>query len=781
MLSTVTDTQSDFLAERLLLRGRVQGVGFRPFVFRLADQLAIRGWVKNTTGQVEIHAEAAPAALEQFRERLISKAPPLARPEMINYCRAEHEGHSEFRIMASGGDAPADIVVPPDHFMCADCQEELKDPTDRRFSYPFLNCTQCGPRWTLITDLPYDRPNTSLSGFPLCADCLAEYQQPTDRRFHAEPVACPVCGPWLSYRRKDGSQQAERAEALRASVRDIEAGRIVAVKGVGGYHLMCDARNQDAVAILRKRKQRPGKPFAVMFPTTIGDDSGMFHRYLQATPEEYQALISPERPIVLTRARPGTDLAENVAPGLQEIGAFLPYSPLHQLLLDALNRPLIATSGNLSGEPVLTDPVEAEQRLAGMADSFLHHNRPIVRPADDSVVRSLAGKIRPIRVGRGLAPVDLSLPFSVPPMLALGAHMKNTVAIGFDQRAILSPHIGEMDSPRSLEVFEKTTRTLTGLYQIEPGLLICDAHPTYATSRWARRQSLPQIEVFHHHAHASAIWGEHCHSEGEEDLLVFTWDGVGYGEDGSLWGGETFYGAPGAWQRVASLRPFQLPGGERVGRQPWRSAVGLCWTAGQPWTPDLPDQQLEWIRHAFERSVNCPTSTAVGRVFDAAASLLLGVNHSSYEAEGPMQLEALASGADYICGPELPLVEDKGTELLRLDWEPLLTWLSDDTLSRPDRAMGFHSSLASALGELAMRLGNRHGVSRVGLGGGVFQNRLLSKLAVEALRGHGLKALLCQQIPCNDAAISFGQIVEAGARLRKQNGTLNPIKENNNG
>lgn len=756
-------------AQRVLLRGRVQGVGFRPFVYRLAHALELRGWVRNTTGQVEIQLEGSAERIAEFARRVIEDAPPLAVPELIGASEAPSEGCSNFEILRSGGGDEADVAVPPDHFMCADCLAELNNPSDRRFRYPFLNCTQCGPRWTIILNLPYDRPQTTLKDFTLCPDCLAEYREPMDRRFHAEPVACPACGPQLSYHEPLAGRQLHREAALQATVADLRAGRIVAVKGVGGYHLMCDAACEPAVQTLRARKHRPGKPLAVMFPANGADGLQTVRQYLEPGPEEARALVSPERPIVLVPRRADLGLAPGVAPELAEIGAFLPYSPLHQLLLQEFERPLVATSGNISGEPVITDVDDAEQRLNRLADTFLHHDRPIVRPADDSVVRRIAGRVRPLRIGRGMAPAELGLPFEAPPMLAVGGHMKNTVALGFRQRAVVSPHIGEMDTVRSLEVFSRVLADLPRLYQVEPRYLVCDAHPSYASSRWARRQGRPLVEVFHHHAHAGAVWAEagpqHTGAEGEP-LLVMTWDGVGFGEDETLWGGEALLGRPGAWRRVGSLLPFRLPGGERAGRQPWRSAAGMAWTAGLDWQPPgLPDAERALVRHAFARGLNAPVTTAVGRLFDAASCLVLGIERSSYEAEGPMQLEALATGQAPLAGPRLPLLEDAGREVLAIDWRPLLPWLMDSRRSPAQRAMGLHASLAGALAELAGQLGAVHDVRRVGLTGGVFQNRLLCELAIDALRRRGLQPVLAEQMPCNDAAIAFGQLVEAAAQL----------------
>ncbi|MFZ0106842.1 MAG: carbamoyltransferase HypF, partial [Thiobacillus sp.] len=565
-------------AQRITISGRVQGVGFRPFVYRLAHRYDIRGWVRNVDGLVEIHAEGSPAQLQHFRQALLQEAPPLSAPDALSVADCSAENAEAFTILDSAAiqrdpcstvAGPGSIHLPPDGFVCADCLAELHDPANRRHRYPFINCTQCGPRYTLITALPYDRPNTSMRDFALCPDCRREYENPLDRRFHAEPIACPVCGPHLQFvaggTRIDGDEA-----ALAAAVAALRAGKIVAVKGVGGYHLMCDASNDAAIAALRARKPRPAKPLAVMFK-----DLDALSRVVRTTPEQQALLASPERPILLLPKRPDDGLSASIAPGLAEIGCLLPYSPLHDLLLDDFAGPLVATSGNLSGEPVLTDNEEAQTRLAHLADAFLHHDRPIVRPADDPVYRVIAGVPRPLRLGRGVAPLELELPAALnEPVLALGSHMKNTVCLAWSTRAVVSPHIGELDTARSLDTLAQVAADLQRLYQVKACRLIVDHHPGFGYRRFARSSGLPLFEVWHHHAHASALAWEFPQVN---EWIVFAWDGVGLGEDGSLWGGEAFTGAPGRWRRAASMRPFRLPGGDKAGREPWRAAAALLW------------------------------------------------------------------------------------------------------------------------------------------------------------------------------------------------------------
>lgn len=742
----------------ITVNGRVQGVGFRPFIYRLAIEHGIAGHVQNCLGDVQILAQGEAAAVAAFSDAIIDRAPPLAKPVIAASTPVEVECLDEFRILASDGNSDAQVFVPPDYYLCDDCRRELEDPSDRRFGYPFINCTQCGPRYTLITAMPYDRPNTSMADFPLCEACEREYLDPGDRRFHAEPVACPDCGPSLELHVPGEATPGDNAAALAAGVRLLAEGRILAVKGIGGYHLLCDARSDTAVARLRSNKRRPDKPFAVMFPLAGEDGLDRVREAVRLEDGEAEALLCPERPVVLASQREDHGLSALVAPGLREFGVFLPYSPLHQLLLAAFDGPLVATSGNISGEPVLTDNDEVEQRLGGIVDAFLHHDRPIVRPADDPVQRRIAGQVRPLRHGRGSAPTELPFASRRPGVtLAVGAHMKGTVALCWGDRAIVSPHIGEMDAARSLDVFETLVEDLQALYGVRAERVVCDRHPGYTTHRWARQSGLPVETVGHHVAHASALAGEH----GGEHWLVFTWDGVGLGEDGSLWGGEALVGRPGHWQRRASLRPFRLVGGERAGREPWRSAAGMLWECGQDWA-GIPDPD-GLARAAWERGLNAPATSAAGRVFDAAAALVLGQTHASFEAAGPMRLESLCRER----GDALPVVQDKDdTGTWVADWSSLLRPLLDERVAPARRAENFHASMAELLVQQAIRLRDEHEIDRVGLCGGVFQNRVLTELAVERLEAARFTVMLPQILPANDAAISYGQAVESEARCR---------------
>jgi hydrogenase maturation protein HypF len=746
------------VTRRLLLTGRVQGVGFRPFVYRLAHELGLDGFVRNLRGEVEVVLHGPLATIERFARDVIDRAPPLARPVLAGQATVDAPAEPGFHIASSSAALQPKISVPPDFFCCPDCLTELADPGNRRHRYAFVNCTQCGPRYTLIEALPYDRANTTMRAFPLCEACRSEYEDPLDRRFHAEPVACPVCGPHLKFVSHGAENPGEGDDkALAAAVAVLRDGRVLAVKGIGGYHLLCDARSEAAVARLRERKHRPDKPLAVMYPWRGPDGLSEVCGEFDPEPAAREVLLDPARSIVLLRTGPPTRLAPNIAPGLAEIGVFLPYSPLHQLLLEDFGGPLVATSGNVSGEPVLTSATEAQERLAGVADAFLHHDRLIARPADDSVVRVIAGLARPIRLGRGIAPLELELPRPVPrPLLAVGGHLKTTVALAWDRRIVVSPHIGDMGTLRSEQVFAQVAADLQRLYEVRAEVVLSDAHPDYATTRWARASGLVHETVQHHRAHASALVTEH--GRADAPAIVFAWDGVGLGDDGTLWGGETFLGTPGHWQRAAHLRPFRLPGGDRAGRAPWRSAAAVCWELERDCPVEVPDPI---VRDAWKRRVNSPQSSAAGRLFDAASAIILGLGETSFEGQGPMWLEAIAR--EPAAFPRLEL-RSAAEGRLELDWAPLVDWLLQvpptTAVDRADRAGAVHASLADGIVQVAERLRDQSGTSVVGLTGGVFQNRRLTEAALAGLSSRGFEVLLPVQLPCNDGGLSYGQVAD---------------------
>jgi hydrogenase maturation protein HypF len=743
------------VAQRWHIGGRVQGVGYRPFIYRLACDFQVSGWVRNNSGAVEIHGEGLPDRLQAFEAALFLKPPPTASARLLARTSVAVESSVGFRILPSGLESGDDTSIPVDLFTCEDCLAELRDPAARRFRYPFVNCTQCGPRYTIIRDLPYDRCNTTLDCFPLCAACRSEYSQPSDRRFHAQPLACPECGPQLYF---DGEARIDGNErAMKAAVVCLRDGGILALRGVGGYHLLCDATNEAAVASLRARKGRPEKPFAVLLPWRGHDGLEAADEIVRLSAIEAAALTSAVRPIVLARRRSSAVLAGGIAPGLNEIGVMLPYSPLHHLLTDDFAGALVATSGNLSGEPVLTDTNEARQRLGGMADGFLHHTRGITRPADDPVVRLAAGAMRAVRLGRGSAPLEFRLQSKISvPTLALGAYSKATVALAWSDRVVVSPHIGNLSTPRGRAVLMQVADDLQRLYGIRAARVAHDAHPGFPTTQWAQASGMPTLPVWHHHAHAAAVAGEY---PGALPLMCFTWDGIGLGPDGTLWGGEALIGLPGQWRRAASFRPFRLPGGEHAARQPWRSGLALSWETGRPW-PGGESFDPGLLRAAFDRDLNAPLTTSVGRLFDAA-SAYVGVRFTAtYEGEGAMRLEALCK--DLGEPVHLPLSRDDAG-VWRSDWEALLPVLLDGGRSAAERAAVFHATLAQAIHAQAVAVRDDTGVRRVGLSGGVFQNRRLIERALGLLQAAGFEVCIPAQIPINDAAISFGQIIETAS------------------
>ena len=764
------------VARQIVLSGHVQGVGFRPFIYQLATKHHLVGWVRNRVGLVEVHAQGQSRHLENFVAELLEKKPPLAKPKIEENREIPVDEYKTFSIVQSLDQGEAHISVPTDLFLCENCLAELNDPSDRRYRYPFINCTQCGPRYTLIRRLPYDRPNTTMATFELCPLCRAEYEDPANRRFHAEPVACPSCGPSLSFHSNNELiTQIEinnNETSLKSAIDILRQGKVLAVKGIGGYHLMCDAANTEAVSRLRDNKARPDKPLAVMFPAPTDNPFKYIESSVSPSDQEKDLLFQASRPIVLlaknTAASNGAELSEQIAPGLNEIGIMLPYSPLHHLLLDEFGGPLVATSANISGEPVLIQNQQVEKRLGHVADAFLHHNRPIERPADDPVYRTIDTKPRPIRIGRGNAPLELTLPFDLrQPVLAVGAHMKNVITLAWGNRAVLSPHIGEMDSARSLDVFKHAVDDLQKLYGVSAELIICDAHPGYTTTRWASSQNRHLQRVYHHHAHASAAYYE-CNTD--NSVIVFSWDGVGYGEDGNLWGGETFVGKPAAWRRVATMRPFNLPGGDQAGRQPWRSAAALCWEIGQAYN-EIPQKDV-LLKQAWQQKINAPRCTSVGRLFDAAAALTGLRTMASFEGQGPMELEARCNNSGRnpgeMCGDFITLGLEHTNHLLITDWEPLVKAMLDTSLSINTRASVFHASLAHAILQQAKTIRSEHGINSVTFSGGVFQNRVLTEQAKTLLSDNGFNVYIPELIPVNDASISFGQVINYGFSQQAQ-------------
>lgn len=810
---------------RLRVRGIVQGVGFRPFVYRLAQQYQLSGYVGNDTTGVLIEVQGTLNALTAFGEALLAEPPPLARID----------GHTcepipavpderDFCIVDSGSRAGPVTAVPADVATCSDCLRELQDPADRRFRYPFINCTHCGPRFTIIRSLPYDRPATTMSDFPLCPECKREYHDPADRRFHAQPVACPACGPHLWLVGADGRTLGERESALREAAARLAAGQIVAVKGIGGFHLACDATNPVAVANLRSRKGRGEKPFAVMVR-----DLTHARTYAHLSPDEERLLTGSERPIVLVRRRAcalaasaattaattaatatseelrtftnvasseepqtltdvaATDapaaLADSVAPGTDTLGLLLPYSPLHHLLLaePALRGvPLVMTSGNRSDEPIARDNDEAQTRLGRLADAWLLHNRPIHTVCDDSVIRVLAQREYPLRRSRGYVPLPVRLSRSVSAVLAVGGELKATLCVTNGDYAILSQHIGDVESPETLEALDRTAKHLLMLFAVQPTAIVCDAHPGYLSARWAERYAatlgVPVVRVQHHHAHVASLMLDAAWTGGP--VLGVCFDGTGYGSDGSIWGGEFLLADGPSMRRLAHLKPVPLPGGDASVRRPYRQALAHLWAAGVPWESALPcvtacpSTEARLLAQQLPRGVGCVPTSSMGRLFDAVAALVGLRPVVTYEAQAAMELETLATRelaglwtveSAYRFGLSAspharPVVVDN--EPVVIDAGPVVAAVAADVragVSAARVAARFHAAVVEMVCAVVQHLAERERLTAVGLTGGVFQNLLLTEWVVQRLRAAGLTVLTHRAVPCNDGGLALGQ------------------------
>jgi hydrogenase maturation protein HypF len=751
----------------------VQGTGFRPFVYRLARDLGLTGSIRNTPFGVLIHVEGAAAALGTFRHRLAAEAPPAAMLRSVEVVAAEREGATDFTIGDSDTAGELTVAVLPDLATCPDCLRELFDPADRRHRYPFLNCTACGPRLSIIEGLPYDRSRTTMKGFALCADCGREYHDPADRRFHAQPVACPACGPRLSAvapavppgagGRAIGHPLAA-AEPLEVAAVALEAGGIVALKGLGGYQLLADARNGPALARLRSRKGREEKPFAVMFP-----DLAAVRAVARLSETEAAWLTSAAAPILLLPMVARGDLADQVAPGLHSIGAMLPYSPLHHLLLRRIGFPVVCTSGNLSEEPMAIAPLEAEERLGAIADVFLHHDRPVVRPVDDSVARPVDGRLLVLRRARGFAPLPVPIGASLPSVRALGGHLKNVVAWAHGRQIVVSQHIGDLDNPLALEAQARVVADFERLFEIRPVAVACDLHPDYASTRIAESSGLRVVHVQHHHAHAASLLAEH---DIDGEILAVTWDGTGYGPDGTIWGGEFLRATRTGYTRVARLLPFTLPGGEAAARQPWRSAIGALYAAKglALWEAPIPPvrRAVEWtdVLNGLLRAPNAVRTSSAGRLVDAVSAICGLRQESTFEAHAAMLLEqAVAPSAD---GYPFSLLERAGegpdAPQVEVDWRPAIAAVLEDVLRgvTPSVVAGrFHRTLARMTASVA----EWAGIPRIGLTGGCFQNAVLTQFASEELRRRHFDVLVHGLIPPNDGGLAVGQALVAASRL----------------
>jgi hydrogenase maturation protein HypF len=751
---------------RFELSGLVQGVGFRPFVYRLAHGLGLTGRVRNHAGGVTVEAFGPPRALAELERRLRSDHPPAAVVESLRAAPIPAEPVAGFEIVESGGPGERRVAIPPDLATCPACASEVADPADRRFGYAFTNCTDCGPRFTIALSVPYDRPATTMAGFDMCPACAREYGDPLDRRFHAQPNACPACGPRLALAARDGSPLTV-PDPLAAAAAALREGQLLAVKGIGGFHLACDATSATAVATLRQRKRREEKPLAVMVRDLEAAGA------LASLDGPERALLSGvERPIVLCRRREGAPLAPGVAPGSQLVGLMLPYAPLHHLLLAAAGRPLVMTSGNLSEEPIAFEDADALARLGGVADLFLLHDRPIAARCDDSVARVVAGRPLVMRRSRGYVPrpVRAGRRFARP-VLAVGAQLKNACCIGRGEEATLGPHVGDLDDLATFGAFEAAVARLEAFLSVRPELLACDLHPLYLSSRWARQRAaalgVPLIEVQHHHAHAASSLAEHGLPG---PALALCWDGTGLGTDGAAWGGELLLAWPDRFERLGTLRPLALPGGDRAIREPWRVALAALLDAfdgappleALPLFRAVPQAELTVVRRMIAAGVNAPLAHGAGRAFDAAGALALARPVSRFEGQVAVALDQAAAEGAAVPYP----VEVTPGEPEQLDLRPVWRALAGDVAAGVPPGLvsaRFHEALVQGAAGAVRRAAARVGRLPVLLTGGCFQNARLAEGVLRELGG-AFAVYLHAHVPPGDGGLALGQAVVADAQ-----------------
>ncbi len=753
---------------QIVLSGMLQGVGFRPFVFRTASALSLNGWVQNTLQSVRIEVEGQKELLENFLTVLAKEAPSNANIQGIETCYLEPAGYSQFEIEESDTEGLPESLMLPDMATCRECLAEIFDPAERRYLYPFTNCTQCGPRYTLIESLPYDRTRTGMKSFPMCALCKEEYRNPADRRFHAQPVCCPECGPHLELWDGAGLTVSSHQRALLMTVDALNEGHIIAIKGVGGFHLMTLATQNDTVIKLRERKNRKDKPFALLYPSL---DAVRNHCDVSALEE--RLLRSPQGPIVLLRRKREelvSSVSQQVAPGNPYLGVMLPSNPLHHLLMDRVGQPVVCTSGNLSEEVVCTDEKEALKRLTGIADYFLVHNRPIIRHADDSIVQVLLGQSQMLRRARGYAPSPITLSDSLPKCIAVGGHIKNTLAWSNGKNILISPHLGDLGNDTTRSIFKTTMDSTIEYFQANPEFIACDTHPDYASSVYAQRAVQPMIPVQHHVAHAFSCMAE---NQLQPPFLAVVWDGSGYGMDGTLWGGEFFHVTEEKIGRFASFKSFRLPGGNQAIREPRRSALGALFELmGEESCDVLPilqafqGSEIKVLKTLLTKNINCPTTSSCGRLFDAAAFLAGSNAINSYEGQAAMTLEfaSEASNSKEIYPIEVAPSENSRTGKYAPDyiinWMPMIRALLNDctqNFCRSTMSRKFHNTLAEAVVLIAEKLEEK----QVLLTGGCFQNRILSETVTQRLRGKNFEPYWHRQVPPNDGGLALGQLVAA--------------------
>ena len=768
--------------EAITVRGVVQGVGFRPFVYRLAAEEGLAGFIGNDTGGVTLEIEGTAARLENFRRRLKEEAPPLSRIDSVHSRSIPPKQEKDFRIVLSDAGGQVSTGIPADAATCADCLRELLDPNDRRYRYPFLNCTNCGPRFTITRSIPYDRPQTSMAAFKMCAECQAEYDDPTNRRFHAQPNACAVCGPRVWLVAPDGaeilSEDSERGP-VTAAIDRLMAGEIMAIKGIGGFHLAVDATNEFAVMRMRDRKHRYGKPLAVM-----ARDLEAARELCVFTPEEEALLLTVARPIVIAAKRTGNGIAPSVAPGIPWLGVFLPYAPLqHLLFADARVQALVMTSANLSEEPIAIDNEEALARLNGIPDAFLMHDREILQRCDDSVMALVDGAPQLMRRARGFVPLAVPLPFEAPPLLAVGGHLKNVFALAQGRFAYQSQHLGDLENLTGLDFFRESLAHLMHTFEVEPETVVHDLHPGYLSTSWAKEWSAERgirlIAVQHHHAHIAGCMAEHGI---EGPVIGLSLDGTGYGTDGRIWGGEVLISRLHSFERFAHLDYVPMPGGEAAIREPWRMALGALHAAGFRIdsaevlaTIGVKQQDARVLLRMIERELNTPLTSSCGRLFDAVAAVVLGRGLVDYEAQAAIELEGIAieETDDLESGYALKwLAGDwNAREPARISAGPLWRELFEDMRSgvaKPRIAARFHAGVAAGFVRAAVEAGKATGIRKAVLSGGCMHNRRLSRLLRTGLEAQGMEVFQQVQVSPGDGGLSYGQAVVAAAILRNE-------------
>jgi hydrogenase maturation protein HypF len=750
------------------ITGIVQGVGFRPFVYNLARRLNLNGWVRNTSAGVDIEVDGEQDVLDVFVNALRDESPPLSRIDELTASFRPANGFTSFDIVHSEVVEGAFQPISPDVAICDDCLRELFDPSDRRYRYPFINCTNCGPRFTIIKDIPYDRPKTTMAGFKLCPDCEREYTDPTNRRFHAQPVACPVCGPKVTFERLNVGTMANSEDAIQETRKALANGEIVAVKGLGGFHLACDATNAKSVTELRSRKLRVDKPFALMMP-----DLEMVEKHCMVNDEERQLLTSTARPIVLLKRKSESNIIKEVAPHQDWIGVMLPYTPLHYLLLEKTQgfpEALVMTSGNLSEEPIATDNNEARERLSKLADAFLMHDRDIHIRCDDSVVRAFQHvNVDPIRRSRGYSPFPVKLPFDAPQLLAAGSELKNTFCITNGNYAFLSHHIGDMENYETLRSFEQGVEHFERLFRVKPEAIAYDTHPNYLATRYAleraEREGLPTVAVQHPHAHVAACMAEHGLNE---PVIGASFDGTGYGEDGAIWGGEFLVGDYKSYQRAAHLEYFPLPGGDAAIKRPARTALALLWSLGLDWDENLAPikefctEDLVTLRVQLEKRINTPMTSSMGRLFDAVSALAGARQKVNYEGQAAIEFEALADEAEAeIYSFELNQNQVRVRGVVEALVKDVMAGVPIEKISGR-----FHNGLAESVREMVSKISAETGIRAVVLSGGVWQNLTLLRRTSSLLQKDGFVVYIHREVPTNDGGLSLGQAAIAAARLR---------------